>query len=31
MRGNVAGASLTARVAKNVYAAANARPPEDGK
>ena len=31
MRGDVAGSCLTARVAKNVYAAAHARPPEDGK
>lgn len=31
MRGDVAGSCLTARVAKNVYDAANERPPEDGK
>lgn len=29
MRGDVAGSCLTARVAKNVYAAANSRPPEE--
>ena len=31
MRGDVSGACLTARVYKNVYAAANERPPEDEK
>ena len=29
MRGDVAGACLTVRVGKNLYAAANERPPED--
>ena len=31
MRGDVAGACLTVRVGKNLYAAANARPLEDEK
>lgn len=31
MRGDVAGASLTVRVGKNLYAVANERPPEDEK